>query len=111
MLTGYQVEIVAFIAEGEFVCRDCAHKALDNGELAELGIGCSYSPVSRYSIDEYNSERVYEAAEERVSDFELDHPYFFEGVRDKRWRLIDKVVEKIGDTYAETCGECGEVIS
>lgn len=114
MLTGYQAEIVAFIGDGEFVCYDCAHKALDAGEFAaaENGLG-SLSPVSRYSVDEIDGERTWEAAEDRVREFEDRHPLLAHVVLNdnNRWRLVDRIADKLGDTFNERCGECGEVLS
>jgi len=112
MLTGYQCEVVAFIGDGEFVCYDCAHKALDEGTFAraERGLG-DLSPVIRYSLDEYNSERVYEEAEqqlvERVENGDLPNP----ATQEERWSALEAIVEELGDSYNETCGQCGEVIS
>lgn len=113
MLTGYQCEVVAFIGEGEFICYNCAQKALDAGEFAqsELGLG-SLSPVIRYSLDEFNGERVYEAAEEAYEERAENGtaPVDDDGTPLEKWRAIDVIAEELEDAYAECCSECGEVI-
>lgn len=49
MLTGYQVETIAVMTEnGEFFCLDCWDR---NGDYAR--------PVSRYELDEYDTESSY----------------------------------------------------
>ena len=137
MLSAYAAEVVAFIdgEAGEFICYDCAHKALDRGEFdrSERGLG-SLSPVIRYSLDEMNGERVYEAAEERILDLVEEYVaphaettawHIVEGWKQRParevwsdggytrryYRLVDKIAEKLGDSYGEVCGDCGEVIS
>jgi hypothetical protein len=68
MLTSSQCETVAFITDGEIICRDCALR--NYGELrvnaAECGleaIAGDLSPLIRYSVDELSGERQYEYAE------------------------------------------------
>jgi hypothetical protein len=116
MLTASQCEIVAYATDGEIVCRDCAIR--DYGELsaskADEGLVNAYdlSPLIRYSIDEYNGERVYEEANERIRDWRYDHPVLAELLLDdhREWRLADRIVDRLGDTFDERCGSCGEVI-
>jgi len=61
MLTGYQVETIAYMTEyGELLCPDC----FDIGdELAR--------PVSRYSLDEWQAEQAYDF--EWYEDDGIDH--------------------------------------
>lgn len=79
MLTATQCEIVAYVTDGEIVCRDClvARYSTVFVERLDAGIGGSthdISPLIRYEVDTLSGERIWEAAEERVSDFEANHP-------------------------------------
>lgn len=115
MLTGYQCEIVAYLSEHEFLCRDCAASETSalTVEKAELGLANSggLDPIIRYVLDEHNSQRVYEYASEKVTDFQYDHPELAKllmSARDSEWRLTDRIADRMGETYNETCGSCGE---
>jgi hypothetical protein len=126
MLTAYQCETIAFVTDGEILCRDCAIARF--GEIrivtSERGLNeyGDLSPLIRYEIDSMSGEEQYERAEERLRDFAEDHPAFtsclFELTGDTahtlrfQWahgayRLIDKLAEKVP---GETCGQCGEEI-
>ena len=114
MLTGYQCEVVAFIAEGGFICSKCAHEALDAGEFArsERGLG-DLSPVIRYSLDEDEGEMQWENAREHVSEFEDDHPGLDLSVKHGWGTVFDHLVDHYAEShpYHETCEECGEEIA
>jgi hypothetical protein len=115
VLTGYQCETIAFYPRdaGEFICPDCAVEQY--GALAvsaaEDGLANSgeLSPVSRYSLDEYAGERTWEYAEDRVREFENDHPQIFGALLAERWRVVDRYAEK--HEMHEYCGNCGGEIS
>lgn len=115
MLTGYQCEIVAYLSDYEYLCRDCAASETSalTVEKADLGLANSggLDPIIRYLLDEYNSERLYEYASEKVTRFKRDHPELAKllmSARDAEWQLIDRISDRTGDTYDERCGSCGE---
>lgn len=118
MLTGYQCEVVAYLSDCEFLCRDCAASETSQltVEKADLGLANSgdLHPIIRYVLDEHNGQRIWEEAEERVRDFQADHPAIWEALvernRDAEWRLTDRVAENLGDAYCEHCGGCGELL-
>lgn len=138
MLTYHQAETVAYLATDscEWTCVDCVdnelraaaswvtdvgiekwHAGLDTPvqRIAEE-LGFDGNGYCRYTLDEYDGERTYDAAEERVRDWEYDHPKLAElfGIRalgDPRWRLIDRIAAKLGDTYHERCGSCDKVLA
>lgn len=117
MLTASQCEIVAYVTDGEIVCRDClvARYSTVFVERLDAGIGGSthdISPLIRYEVDNLSSERIWEAAEERVDRFADDHPAIFQAVEAEhgRWRIVDRVAENLGDAYGEHCGECCDVL-
>lgn len=100
MLTGYQVETVAFIDNSGIICPACAVAA--HGPLvaakAERGLWSGdLSALSRYSLDEYLSE----SASEYVSQ-EIDYAEDPEG-----W---DRAFEAIIDA-GRPCDACSEAIS
>lgn len=51
MLTASQCAVVAFIGDGEIICRDCAIERLDNGDLGVV------NPVIQYEADTDQAER------------------------------------------------------
>ena len=116
MLSGYQCEIVAYLGDSEFLCRDCAieHTSALTVEKADMGLANSggLTPLIRYTIDEHNGQRVWEAASERVQRFANEHPVIWAGLgdQDRDWRLIDRVAEKLGDSFDERCGQCEKVL-
>jgi hypothetical protein len=116
MLTGYQCETVAYyIADsGEYICRDCAVAATSSVTVdkAERGLTNAYglSGIIRYSMGESNGERTWEAAQERVDDFQHDHPALFKALVREEWRLVDRIAEKFGDLYDERCGQCDALL-
>lgn len=124
MLTAYQAETVAFSGDGELVCYDCVKAELDEVAFAkaEDGLHHTYSPLCRFTVDEYDGERIWEKATQRVDDFVADHPVLADLLlkdptdeyghrRDWTWRLVDRVTENLGDAFKETCGNCGAVLS
>lgn len=119
MLTGYQCEIVAYVAYGGFYCRECMAKAtsLLSVEKADMGLSHAgeFEPVIRYSLDEYTGERTWEDAEERWYEIRRRHPVLAEAVarknasasydnQDAPWRVIDRLAEK--RPYTEHCESC-----
>lgn len=73
MLTGYQCETVAYIGDGEIICRDCALQDYSSVALEKLdmGLACAasdrLSPLSRYSLGEYVSETAAEYVNEELN--------------------------------------------
>ena len=110
MLSGYQCEIIAYIGDGEIICRDCAAKDYSELTLDKLDAGIScvasghISPLIRYSVDEL--DRSYEYAEERWDEFQRDHPALYEALDVPDWRVIDRRAEK--HPCPECCGSCGK---
>lgn len=82
MLTAYQCETIAYMTEGELLCPDCAYDA--NAGLAD--------GVSRYGLDEWQSEVAY-------SDEWCAVGGYVE-VRPENW-------ECNGCAHAVYCDECG----
>lgn len=123
MLSGYQCEIIAYVGDGEIICRKCAVAQESSVTIEKLDAGLSactdLSPLIRYSVDEMSGERQYEWARERARDFSESHPVLADklGVRDfgasfltdvrerNLWRLYDRLAEK---APGECCGNCGE---
>jgi hypothetical protein len=120
MLTGYQTQAVAYYLQdsGEYLCETCAGSATTTLTVAkaERGLDNSYGlrAIIRYSLDEVNGERTWEAASERVTDFSYNHTSIWarliENDRDAEWRLTDRVAAKLGDLYHERCGQCDTVL-
>jgi hypothetical protein len=115
MLTGFQAEVIAFIGEGEFICYECAHEMLDEGEFAAAERGfssCSLTPVCRYSMDAESGEVTYEYAREMVGDFLADHPAIDPDKKVGWGTVEDRLVEWWAEShpYHETCGNCGKEI-
>lgn len=75
MLTGYQVETIAYMTDGAIICRTCAESDYSTLTLDKIDRGLPsvaddvISPLSRYSIDEYLSESASECADQ---DFDYD---------------------------------------
>jgi hypothetical protein len=121
MLSGYQCEAVAFIAEDgcEYLCRSCAEAETSalTVEKAERGLTNAYGlrGIIRYEVDTWDGERTWEAAQERVDSFASDHPAIFEALvendRNVEWRLTDRIADRLGDTFHERCGQCGEPLA
>jgi hypothetical protein len=101
MLTGFQTEVVAFIAEGGILCPACAVAAYAPlpVSMAERGFACGHdlSPLSRYCLDEYVSE----SASEYVSE-EIDYTVDPEG-----WDTAFEALLAAG----HPCDSCSEAIS
>lgn len=115
MLNSYQCEIVAYLSDCEFLCRDCAASETSSLTVEKADVGLANSggldPVIRYCLDEHNSQRLYEYASEKVARFKRDHPELAKllmSAGDAEWQLIDRISDRTGDTYDETCGSCGE---
>lgn len=129
MLTAYQAETAAYIADGGFYHPSCA--AEKYGELAVnkagIGIDNAYdlSALSRYSLYEYTGERTYEDAEERLEGFISNHPTISAALGlehdrwadpntpegrayGRRWRLLDRLADKF--PFELPCDYCGEAI-
>lgn len=106
MLTGYQVETVAFQTDGEILCVDCATKEMGPLTVAKIerGLTASYDarPISRYELDEISGEQQYSLAEEKLDEFLANHPAVTLDVSG-RGRLIDRLAEK---QLGECCGHC-----
>lgn len=114
MLSGYQCEVIAYVTDGDIICRECA--AEDYSELTldklEQGLTCvatgHLSPLIRYQVDEL--DRSYEYAEERVREFVGDHPALFstdtEGWLGRFNQLVDRWAQR--HPVPECCGSCGK---
>ncbi len=121
MLTGYQCEVVAFQTDGALICPECATKRYGEARVAATERGLGYgdiSPLIRYSLDEWEGERVYELARERLSDFVFDHPHLASlfGVTpnssgSNEWRVLDKLAERFEELGKEHCEDCGEALN
>lgn len=96
MLTAFQVETVAFLTDGGFICSDCAHKAFeeDPAETADL------RPVSRYEMDEYDSENSRDWFSDRETDDEPDHTECACTMGVSCDECGGEIVEPFEDTYA-----------
>jgi hypothetical protein len=121
MLDARQAETIAYIGDGEIICRQCAIDNWGALTISKLDEGLwsradgELSPLSRYDVDTYNSERAgfpndygYEIA---VAD-DMTHSVFNEsgeliaGPFDCEWAAEEAIYELV----RECCGECGEVI-
>ena len=119
MLTASQCETVAYLGEGAVYHPECAAQRFSTLTVEKADVGLDNSgglrPMIRYELDEWQSQDAYSLAEERVSDFEYDHPRTaallglgFNGRN--RYRLIDRLADRFADTCGPTCDECLEVI-
>jgi hypothetical protein len=77
LLTSYQCQTAAWVTDGAIICTQCAA----NGETREM------HAISRYEVDEYDSESS--------RDYEGDE---------------DEHVEDCECTYGITCDDCGTEI-
>lgn len=97
MLTAHQCEIIAYIGDGEIICRECAVAQESTVTIEKLDAGLSactsLQPLIRYEVDEYNSERAHEYVEYELGLTWSDDPDAY-----------DKAFE---DYPKECCGSCG----
>lgn len=129
MLTAAQCETVAYLGDGAVYHPECAAKRFSTLTVEKADVGLDNSgglrPLIRFELDEWTYQDAYSLAEERVDDFEVDHPALARvlGVADlrdghdpdldidrNRWRLIDRLADRFSDTAGPTCDECLEVI-
>ena len=99
MLTAYQVETVAYVADGGFYHPDCAREKYSSltVEKADAGLanGADLSPLIRYELDEYAGSSAWEYLAQELDE---DDPTFEQRAAD----LADHWV---------TCDRCGKSIS
>jgi len=111
MLTGYQCETIAYLGDGEIICRECAIAETSALTIEKVDMGLSNSsdlrPLSRHSVDESSSEQTWGYAAQLVREFNEKYPGF---------RLTptheDRLTARWADRHPvnETCGACGEEI-
>ncbi len=124
MLTGYQCEIVAYLGDGEIICRECAAQDYSELTLEKVDLGLTnvseLRPLIRYNVDELNGERAYEDARERLEDYagivgatwatvQAWGQYDKETSQDPRskYNRYHRLLEKLAENApGETCGAC-----
>lgn len=114
MLTGLDIEIVAFFEEwGELYCLACAGKRW--GELtcakAARGLPCSadIEPATRYEVIEEAEERGYETALARLERFKAEHPMLADALPGNDMEAVEsRIVTRfsfwVGRDRCEDCG-------
>jgi hypothetical protein len=110
MLTASQCEVIAFVTNGEILCRDCAKAKFGEIRIVSCEEGLNrygdLTPLSRYEVEEFDRQRIYDAAQEQ---YENERP---KGTTQaEEWREIERLVEALEDAYTERCGACGEVLA
>lgn len=128
MLTASQVETVAYIGDGAAFHRECAIREYSTVriERVDMGLDTGLRPLSRYELDEWQGQEAYDTADDRLDDFEDDHPRlaillgvnrerrcrprggycgFFRTEGRNRGRLLDRLAEKI--PAGPSCDHCG----
>jgi len=111
MLTGYQCETIAYLGDGEIICRECAIAETSALTIEKVDMGLSNSsdlrPISRHSLDESSGEQTWDYASEHVREFLAGHPAVVLTPHQEDY-LIDRWSGR--HPVNETCGSCCEEI-